>query len=423
MNIGKLKIKLINSILLLVISILLSINCTGQENQKLGVVYDYTVNKESIINTFYDNNTSNYLVEVLTPEVNSKLYLKGVLIATLNSKEGFIERIVGVERDNLCIVKFSTEERTTEISMYKMKSTSISKVKSKVINHIVTPWFINGRLVISDDFEGYGSLIEFFDQDFNSIIIYYPFEYGYYSFDVYIENNIANIYSSSLSSSGKCMTKFAKFDLSTREKIHESILSLSELDFYVKKTYKTSNGFVLFCTSITNPSDGMIVGADNEGGLLWHKEQLLLPLWTKGIGVFESSVNNQLFIITGKTKFLVINSISGEKLNEIDLNRLSLNNFSSNHIISSVAINEIGEIVILSGNLDWNKVDINSFIYKNNKIFTINILKNEYSVIEVESNLKSPKISLLNNSVIIKSEKRQDIIEKNSEIRKQINEQ
>lgn len=382
--------------IVIIIIILFTIFKGSAQKNETKKEYSYNVPENAIVHTYFDKSSSSYLTNVIS-QTNSKIYIDGKLIKTLNSNEDFI----GIENDQLYLSESFLKEKYKVISIYKITGAGISKFKSKQINHLeVNTRFIDGKLVVSDDIEGYGTVVEFFDDNLNSIISYYPFPEGYYSSEINIKNNIATVFSNALG-----INKITKFNLTTSQLIFEKDITIPSAT--VKKVYLLSDGLIAYCS--THDNQRIIIKFDDSGNVKWSNHQLL-PMFHKGLGFFESVDNTELYFITKKTVISVFDSKSGKLLKEIDLKKINPNALNSKHTISSLVIKPNNELIVLSGDLDWDKVNVNTFQFSNNNIHSLNIADNIYSSKPINSNFKRPQLSFIDGSIVIKSEKKQELI-------------
>jgi len=370
---------------------------------------DISFDKEVQLNTYYDSEMGLYLTEEVTSS-RSNLYLNGNKIGTLSSNE----IVIGFSNKFLYTSKI-LEDEEKKISKYQTNGDlPITLLNEKNISHkeVVTS-VSDGKLVVTDDYEGYGTLVELFDNNLKSQITYYPFEKGYYSSEVIIENNIADVFCSSVSSSGQSVVKYAKFDISINQMLTEKIISLPSTDLWVKKTYKIKDGFIFYCSSVQNSFTRAIIKADNSGNLLWYKNNLL-PMYHKGVGVVESNIDDKLFLITGRKTILIVNSYSGEEYNTIDLYEKVGFPIDSIAVIASVTTDLKGNIIFFIGKLDWDKKNINTFSYRDNSIIIYNIEKEKFNSFKVEGEYKRPKLKVDGIQLLVLSQNKDLIIELNA---------
>ncbi|PKP46507.1 MAG: hypothetical protein CVT95_06895 [Bacteroidetes bacterium HGW-Bacteroidetes-12] len=383
-------------------------NCVFSQNK--GKEYsDISFEKEVQLNTYYDSEMGLYLTEEIKSS-RSNLYLNGNKIGTLSSDE----IVIGFSNNFLYTSKI-LEDEGKKISKYQTnEALPIKLLNEKTISHkeVITK-ISGGNLIITDDYEGYGTLVELFDNNLKSQITYYPFEKGYYSSEVIIENNIADVFCSSVSSSGQSVVKYAKFDISLNQMLTEKIISLPSIDLWVKKTYKIKDGFIFYCSSVQNSFTRAIIKADNSGNVLWYKNNLL-PMFHKGVGIVESNIDDKLFLITGRKTILIVNSYSGEEYNTINLYEKVEPLIDSIAEIASITTDLKGNIIFFIGKLDWDKKNINTFSYRDNSIIIFNLEKEKFNSFKIEGEYKRPKLKVDGIQLLVLSQNKDLIIELNA---------
>lgn len=387
---------------------ILTTNCVFSQNKEREYS-DISFEKEVQLNTYYDSEMGLYLIEEVKYS-RSNLYLNGNKIGTLSSDE----IVIGFSNNFLYTSK-TVEDEGKKISKYQTNGAlPIKLLNEKIISHehVITK-ISDGNLIITDDYEGYGTLVELFDNNLKSQITFYPFEKGYYSSEIIIENNIADVFCSSVSSNSQSIVKYAKFDINSKQMLIEKIVSLPNSDLWIKKAYKIKNGFILYCSSLQNSSDRTIVKINNSGDMMWYKNNLL-PMFHKGVGVVESNIDNKLFLITGKRNLVIVNSNSGEEYNRINLDEKVDTPFNSMSEISSITTDLKGSIIFFIGKLDWDEKNINTFSYRDNSILICNIEKEKFNSFKVKGEFKKPKLKVDGTQLLVLSQNKDLIIELNA---------
>ena len=272
------------TIIIIIVTVLLSIGLlTNLSAQSFEQVETQTLpasrSKEEVVDSF-NTQSNGKLIQVLSKESSTKVVDQGpyknvpvhVKQQSLLLPDGKIvdllesEIFIGASSNSFFTEKNDFETLEKEISIYKIESSQVQKIKSlSASSEGKTVTLENGILIVSDEYEGYGTTVDIYSDGGELLLSYKPYDSGFKhavftSHQDYVYGCFESGDESSLS--------LIKFNALTNKEEYETELDIS--DFNLTTIVANENSAVIY-------GFDKLIAFDRDGKINWKREDIILP--------------------------------------------------------------------------------------------------------------------------------------------------
>lgn len=276
---------------------------------------------------------------------------------------------------------------------YELKNARLKETKRRYFNHaqITLEPLANGQLLLSDEWEGYGTQVQLFSKDWEELSTYYPQLGGFYYSKIGIHQKEALIAINPVLAEQKL--KLARFDMSDG-----NLLSEVEIDrsfFNVKHLYPFEDGtYLLYGNSKENKRS--LLKAKAEGTIEWEIFERL-PYFIKGIDVVPVNQGNDGFMaITDHVEVLNFDTKGKtnwrKRLNTDYYATLDETNKHGAFRAAAMIVLENGTTVVLAGLMRNDGRHYNDYSYYESQVFIFNKTGVSIDQVAIEGNFKKMRL-------------------------------
>ena len=300
-------------IIIIVITVLFStglfVNSSAQSFEQVDTQTLPTSRPDKEIVSSFDVQASGNLIQVLSKESNTRtidqssyknvpIQIKQQSLLLPNGKTVDLsenEIFIGASNSSFFTEKNNFETYDREINIYKIGSDKIQKIKSLSTDlEGKTTTLENGILIVSDEYEGYGTKVDIYSGQGNLLLSYKPYDSG---FKHAVFTSYQDFIFGCFESNDEASLKIIKFSTLTNKKEYET--ELDNDDFNLTTIVANNNSVVIY-------GFDELIAFDSNGKVKWKKDDTILPHFNLVI-----SDDDALFLATQKN-ILSVNLKNGD---------------------------------------------------------------------------------------------------------------